>query len=161
MTPGYQSALDTIRSLTAVPQSPTETFGQVLRVIHDRLPKYQWVGVYVLHGENLDLGPYVGAATEHTRIPVGRGVCGAAVLHERNQLVEDVSTQSNYLSCSPTVRAEIVVLVWQGAKLLGLIDADSDAVGAFTAEDERFLQQVAELLAPTLTKLLHKPSDEG
>ncbi|MEI6501328.1 MAG: GAF domain-containing protein [Armatimonadota bacterium] len=158
MGPEYQSALGSIRSIVAVAQAAPEMIEQVLRVIHAHLPKYQWVGIYLLHGETLDLGPHVGAATAHTRIPVGTGVCGTAVLHERNQIVEDVSKLSNYLACSATVRAEIVVLIWQGEKILGQIDADSDTVGAFTAEDERFLQQVAELLAPALA---HKPADEG
>ena len=78
MSPEYQSALGTIRSVVGVPQSPAESIGQVMRIIHTHLPKYEWVGVYLLHGQNLDLGPYVGAATAHTRIPVGTGVCAVA-----------------------------------------------------------------------------------
>ena len=160
MSPEYQSTLSTLRSLVELAQSPAETIGQVLRIIHDHLPKYQWVGVYLLHGDSLYLGPYVGAATEHAHIPVGKGVCGTAVLHERNQIVEDVSKLSNYLACSAAVRSEIVVLIWQGEKILGQIDADSDTVGAFTTEDERFLQQVADLLAPVVAKMSHKPLNE-
>ncbi|MHB8994465.1 MAG: GAF domain-containing protein [Armatimonadota bacterium] len=152
MTAEYQSALASIRAIVEVPQSATETVAQTMRAIRDHLPRYEWVGVYVLHGENLDLGPFVGADTDHQRIPVGTGVCGTAVLQRRNQLVEDVRKLNNYLACSPTVRSEIVVLIWDGDKILGQIDADSDETGAFTADDEKFLTQVAELLAPSVAK---------
>lgn len=148
----HQSALASIRAIVEVPQSATETIAQTMRAIRDHLPKYEWVGVYVLRGENLDLGPFVGADTNHQRIPVGTGVCGTAVLQRRNLVVEDVRELSNYLACSPTVRSEIVVLIWDGDRILGQIDADSSETGAFTARDEKFLTQVAELLAPSVAK---------
>lgn len=153
MTPEYLTVLETIRTLVTLEQAPTETVAQVLRIIRDRLPKYEWVGIYLLHGDQLDLGPFVGADTEHKRIPVGTGVCGSAVLQRRNEVIADVRQLTNYLSCSASVRSEIVVLIWRDEKILGEIDADCDEVGAFTAEDERFLQQVAELLAPAVAKL--------
>lgn len=153
MSPEYLSVLETIRSVVDIPQPPGEVAEQVLRIIHDRLPRYGWIGLYLLHGDQLDLGPFVGADTPHKRIPVGTGVCGTAVLQRHNQLVEDVRALANYLSCSASVRSEIVVLIWQGDQILGQIDADSDEVGAFNPEDERFLTQVAELLAPAAAKL--------
>jgi GAF domain-containing protein len=152
MTAEYQSALASIRAIVEVPQSPAETIAQTMGTIRHHLPKYEWVGVYVLHGEYLVLGPFVGAGTDHQRIPVGTGVCGTAVLQRHNQVVDDVSKLTNYLSCSPTVRSEIVVLIWDGETILGQIDADSDDAGAFTAEDEEFLTQVAELLAPAVAQ---------
>lgn len=157
MSPEYQAVLGSLRSLVEVAQSPTETLGQVMRLIHDRLPHYQWVGLYLLQGQNLHLGPYAGASTEHKLIPVGTGVCGTAVLQEKNQRIEDVHELTNYLACSASCRAEIVVLIWKGSKIVGQIDADSDTVGAFTAADERFLTQVAELLAPLVAKLVAQP----
>lgn len=157
MSPEYRMVLDTIRSVVEVAQPPSETVAQVLHIVRDRLPKYEWVGVYLLHGDQLDLGPFVGADTEHKRIPVGTGVCGTAVLQRHNQIVEDVTELTNYLACSASVRSEIVVLIWHGDTILGQIDADCDQVGAFTAEDERFLQQVAELLTPAVAKLQGLP----
>lgn len=119
-----------------------------MQAIHDRHPHYEWVGLYLLQGGELVLGPYVGAPTDHTRIPVGVGVCGTAVAQRRNQVVEDVLRLDNYLACSASVRSEIVVLVRDGERVLGQIDADCDQVGAFDASDEAFLEQVAALIAP-------------
>ena len=153
MSPEYLDALSTVRRVAEIAQAPRETVAQVLRLIHRMLPKYEWVGVYLLHGEALDLGPFVGADTVHKRIPVGKGVCGSAVLQRRNRVVEDVTQEANYLACAEEVRSEIVVLIWQGDKILGQIDADCSQVGGFTADDERFLQRVAELLAPAAAKL--------
>ena len=157
MNADYQATLATIRGFVAIPQSPSETIRQVMQLLRDRHPQYEWIGVYVLQGENLELGPYVGAATAHERIPVGTGVCGTAVLRRRNMVFEDVRELSNYLACSATVRSEIVVLIWQGDKILGQIDADCDAVGAFTAADEQCLTQVADLIAPAVAKLVRQP----
>jgi GAF domain-containing protein len=122
----------------------------VMRRISERLPHYHWVGVYALQGDDLVLGPYVGAPTEHTRIPVGRGVCGTAIVEGKNQIIEDVRNLDNYLACSLETRSEIVVLMRDGrtGRLLGQIDADSHAVGAFDRSDEAFLERVAARIAP-------------
>jgi len=98
------------------------------------------------------LGPYVGAATEHTVIPVGQGVCGTAVATDTNQVVIDVRLRDNYLACSLETRSEIVVLIRdpQNGQILGQIDADGHAVGAFDASDEALLEAIAERLAPRL-----------
>src|SRR5262249_21238490 len=82
-----------------------------MRLLAESLPHYRWVGVYWLDGDSLILGPYVGAPTEHSRIPVGRGVCGTAVAEGKNQIVADVRVLSNYLACSLETRSEIVVLI--------------------------------------------------
>ena len=123
-----------------------------MRRIAGHLPHYRWVGVYVLDGGMLNLGPYVGAKTEHTLIPVGRGVCGTAVAQNRNLIVEDVRALDNYLACSLETRSEIVVLIRDPAtgQILGQIDADGHEVGAFDASDEAFLAEVAGLLAPRM-----------
>ncbi|MBA4294163.1 diguanylate cyclase [bacterium] len=113
----------------------------------DTLPTYDWSGVYVLDGEMLHLDAYVGAATDHTEIPVGRGVCGTAVAENKNQLIEDVRELSNYLSCSAFTRSELVVLIRNGETILGQIDIDGHEVGAFDEQDERFLNELAALLA--------------
>lgn len=111
------------------------------------LPFYDWSGVYRLEGEALLLDEYVGAATDHTRIPVGVGVCGTAVAEDRNQVISDVRELSNYLSCSAFTRSEIVVLIRRGGQVLGQIDIDGHQVGAFDASDEAMLEEVASLLA--------------
>ena len=93
------------------------------------------------------LDEYVGAHTDHTHIPVGRGVCGTAVAENQNQVIEDVRELSNYLACSIQTRSEIVVLIRQGETILGQIDIDGHTVGAFDATDESLLEAIAELLA--------------
>ena len=107
------------------------------------LPQAGWVGVYWLHGDTLELGPYVGPPTEHTRIPVGTGVCGTAVLEDRDQLVPDVRAVKNYLACSAHTRSEVVVLIRSDGKVVGQIDLDSDQVDAFSKDDHGFLRMVA------------------
>lgn len=113
----------------------------------DGLPTYDWSGIYRLEGEILKLDAYVGAATDHTEIPVGRGVCGTAVADNANQVIEDVRELENYLSCSAFTRSEIVVLIRRGDEILGQIDIDGHQVGAFDERDERFLEELAVLLA--------------
>jgi GAF domain-containing protein len=114
------------------------------------LPQASWVGVYWLEGDALVLGPYVGAPTEHVRIPVGTGVCGTAVAEDRDQVVDDVRERGNYLACSPTVRSEIVVLVRSGGRIVGQLDLDSDQVGAFHRDDHAFLSMIAGALGGLL-----------
>lgn len=111
--------------------------------------RYDWVGVYLLDDaeEELWLHNYVGEATEHSKIPVGEGVCGTAVAEKANQVVNDVSEVENYLACSPDVKAELVVLIRAGDEIFGQFDIDSDQKDAFTDEDESALQGVADKLA--------------
>jgi len=111
------------------------------------LPTYDWSGIYRLEGEMLYLDAYNGAATDHTEIPVGRGVCGTAVAEDANQVIEDVRELENYLSCSAFTRSEIVVLIRKDEAILGQIDIDGHQVGAFDAEDEQFLEELAEVLS--------------
>jgi GAF domain-containing protein len=113
----------------------------------DQLPDYNWSGVYRLEGDTLVLDAFVGAPTDHTHIPVGRGVCGTAVAEDRNQVVEDVRTLDNYLACSTQTRSEIVVLIRRGEEILGQIDIDGHRVGAFDASDETLLESLAVHLA--------------
>lgn len=112
------------------------------------LDGYNWSGVYRLEGDELVLDEYVGDATDHVRIPVGRGVCGTAVAEKANQVVDDVRLLANYLACSLKTRSELVVLIYDaGGTILGQIDIDSHQAGAFNSSDEAFLTEVAAILA--------------
>lgn len=113
----------------------------------DALPGYDWSGIYRLEGDTLVLDEYVGAATDHTHIPVGRGVCGTAVAEDANQVIDDVRELTNYLACSTQTRSEIVVLIRRGSDVLGQIDIDGHQVGAFDASDETMLEALAQVLA--------------
>ena len=111
-----------------------------------------WVGVYVLRGDELVVGPYVGPETDHVRIPIGRGVCGTAVAENKNQIVDDVSSLQNYLACNLLTKSEIVVLIREPGsdKILGQIDIDSTQKAAFSKNDEQALEELARRLAPHL-----------
>lgn len=111
------------------------------------LPGYDWVGVYLLDGNELVLGPFAGRPSPHTRIPLGRGICGAAAAEKATIVVDDVNTDTRYLACSPDTRSEIVVPILRNGEVLGEIDVDSDRLAAFGERDRRLLESVAALLA--------------
>ena len=121
--------------------------------IHRAGASYDWVGIYMLDGDELVLHNFIGEPTEHTRIPVGRGVCGTAVAERRDINVPDVDELENYLACSAGTRSEIVVLIRAGddGRILGQIDIDSDTRAAFGPEDERELRKVADALGTILS----------
>jgi L-methionine (R)-S-oxide reductase len=124
-----------------------EVLQSVVRTLKQERENYNWAGIYLLEGDTLVLHNYIGKPTEHTRIPVGVGVCGVAVAEGANQIVGDVTRVDNYLACSVGTRSEIVVLIRRGAAILGQIDIDSDLENAFGQEDEALLARVADLLS--------------
>jgi len=125
---------------------------EVCRFLRSSFRHYRWVGVYRLDGGTLVLEAWDGpAATEHTRIPVGQGVCGRAARENRTVIVDDVRADPEYLACFVETRAEIVVPVHDGAAVLGEIDIDGTAVGAYDASDRQFLEEVARRLIPAVT----------
>jgi GAF domain-containing protein len=125
----------------------------VVEAVHRAMPQNGWTGVYWLDGDALNLGPFVGPATEHVRIPVGTGVCGTAVAEDRDQVVDDVRKRPNYLACSTRTRSEIVVLIRSKGRVVGQIDVDSDRVAAFPPADHAFLTAVADALGARLASV--------
>ena len=115
-----------------------------------RRPYYTWAGIYLLEGETLVLGPYVGKPSPHTRIPLNRGICGAAASEKQTIIVDDVNSDSRYLACSIETKSEIVVPIMRGDEVLGEIDIDSDTPAAFGAADRMLLERVAAALARRL-----------
>jgi GAF domain-containing protein len=113
-------------------------------------PPYTSVYLYMLHGDELVLEAHAGRDTEHTRIPVGKGVCGTAVATGRDQNVPDVRAIDNYLACNTWTRSELVVLIRRGALVLGQIDVDSDEPDPFTPEEEAAVRKVADALGVLL-----------
>jgi L-methionine (R)-S-oxide reductase len=114
---------------------------------------YSWVGVYLLEGDTLVLNAWSGKkATEHTKIPIGMGLCGLAARTKQTVVVGDVSKDPRYLSCFPETKSEIVVpIIDSNEKVLGEIDIDSEELNAFDQSDKRFLEKVAEKLASFLS----------
>jgi L-methionine (R)-S-oxide reductase len=106
---------------------------------------YDWVGIYWVKGENLILGPWSGPEeTEHKKIPISQGICGAAVRDKQTIVVDDVQADPRYLACFPDVHSEIVVPIRAKGKIVGEIDIDGKPTAAFTDEDKRFLEELAE-----------------
>jgi len=118
-------------------------------LLRSTISHYDWVGFYILDTNNnlLVLGPYSGSATEHTRIPVGKGICGQVAASGQSMIVQDVSSQDNYLSCSTSVQSEIVIPIIKNGLFVAEIDIDSHALAPFTDEDKLFLTLIAEELA--------------
>jgi L-methionine (R)-S-oxide reductase len=143
-------ALGEIEGLLAKRPGP-EALTEVCAYLRRAFPRYRWVGVYALHGEMLELAGWNGpAATEHTRIPIGRGVCGRAARENRTVIVDDVRAAPEYLACFLETRAEIVVPIRAGSVVVGEIDIDGNEVGAFDGSDQLFLERVAATISPRL-----------
>lgn len=125
---------------------------QICQLLEKHIDYYNWVGFYFADSDKkeLHLGPYVGEPTDHTVIPFGKGICGQVAVSNQNFVVPDVAAQDNYIACSITVKAEIVVPIFVNGKNIGQIDIDSNTPDPFTEKDERFLEfvctQVAEIL---------------
>ncbi len=118
-----------------------------VRLLKENLPHYTWAGIYVLEGQELVLGPYLGKPSPHTRIPLNRGICGAAASQRASIIVDDVNSDPRYLACSIETKSEIVVPILRGDQVLGEIDIDSDRPAAFTAADRELLEGIAAALA--------------
>ena len=111
---------------------------------------YSGVYIYMLHGDVLELEAFEGRPTDHTVIPVGRGVCGRAVLERKDLNVPDVSQDHDYLACSVETKSELVVLIRRNEEILGQIDIDSDVSNGFDEAEQRAVKDVADALAALL-----------
>jgi GAF domain-containing protein len=144
----YSGALEAVDRILNRESEADEVLRKTVEVLHDRFEHYSWVGIYLVEGEELVLGPWKGPeATEHVRIPIGQGICGAAAASGRTEVVDDVGTDERYLACFPSTKSEIVVPITYEGRIVGEIDIDSDRPGAFGAEDRVFLERVALLIS--------------
>src|SRR5688572_14614964 len=139
-----------IRSAVAAAPNANSAMKQVVRLLKDAMPAYTWVGIYVLDGDELVLGPFLGKPSPHTRIPLGRGICGAAATEKATIVVDDVNADPRYLACSAETKSEIVVPIMQDGEVFGEIDIDSDRPAAFGPGDRALLEPVAAMLAERL-----------
>ncbi|MCM4163719.1 MULTISPECIES: GAF domain-containing protein [unclassified Arenibacter] len=121
-----------------------EKMQAICELLKENVPYYDWVGFYFRNGdkEELKLGPYAGTPTDHTIIPFGKGICGQVAVSDQNFVVPDVKAQDNYIACSMTVKAEIVIPLFLNGVNIGQIDIDSNTPDPFSEEDERFLEYV-------------------
>jgi L-methionine (R)-S-oxide reductase len=140
--------VSSLETLERIAESGDDVLQRVVDVLHDGFEHYSWVGIYLVEGDELVLGPWKGPqATEHVRIPIGQGVCGAAAASGETEVVDDVNADPRYLACFPSTRSEIVVPINHEGRVVGEIDIDSDRPAAFGEDDRAFLERVASLVA--------------
>ena len=127
---------------------------EICNVLRDNISYYNWVGFYFKNGDKneLKLSSFAGEPTDHTIIPFGKGICGQVAESNNNFVVPDVKAQDNYIACSITVKAEIVVPLFVNGENIGQIDIDSNTIDPFTDKDERFLEFVNAEVAKVLEK---------
>jgi len=136
-------------SIASAPNSTT-AMERAVHILKTKRPNYSWVGIYLLEGDELVLGPFLGKPSPHTRIPLNRGICGAAASQKQTITVDDVNSDPRYLACSIETKSEIVVPIMDGDRVLGEIDIDSDKHAAFGDDDRALLEKIAGALAKKL-----------
>lgn len=155
----YRGGLEAVERILNRESEADEVLRKVVDVLHDRFAHYSWVGIYFVEGNDLVLGPWKGPqGTEHARIPVGEGVCGAAAATGVTEVVDDVNADNRYLACFPSTRSEIVVPISYEGRVVAEIDIDSDQPAAFGAADRAFLERVALLISADCLVAWDQPS---
>lgn len=120
----------------------------VVEFLYKNFDYYSWVGVYIVKGNNLILGPWGGfQETEHKKIPIGTGICGSALKTGKTEIIADVNSDSRYLSCFLSTKSEIVIPIKKEGKVVGEIDIDSEFTNAFKKKDKFFLEKIADMLS--------------
>jgi L-methionine (R)-S-oxide reductase len=143
-----------IASLAQSSRTAQDLMQSMVKLLHNRMLKYNWVGFYMLEpGAQppvLVLGAFEGAMTPHTRIPLNQGICGAAASSGQTVVVDDVAKDPRYLACSLETKSEIVVPVFARGKVMGELDIDSHFPAAFTSEHQELVQYCAILVGKKL-----------
>ena len=145
-----------ISQLAGAANSVEDLMSVIVARLKERLAGYDWVGFYMIERGTPDmlvLGPYIGAPTEHTRIPLNQGICGAAVTSGHTIVVDDVKSDPRYLACSIETKSEIVAPVWVKGKIVGELDIDSHTPAAFQAEDRKLVEHCAAVVGKYLEKI--------
>ncbi|AYO57513.1 histidine kinase [Chryseobacterium sp. 6424] len=141
------------KRLSVILESPTSDINdklqKICQLLDQEIPYFNWTGFYFKNGakDELVLGPYVGAETDHTIIPFGKGICGQVAVSNETFVVPDVHEQDNYLSCSIDTKAEIVVPIIKNGENIGQIDIDSHTLDPFTEEDREMLEWLCDEIA--------------
>jgi GAF domain-containing protein len=146
----YDATLELVSAAIDEAGDGEPAIAAAVHALKQQMADYTWVGVYLLDGNELVLGPFVGKPSPHARIPLGRGICGAAATEKTTIIVDDVNADSRYLACSIETRSEIVAPIMLDTEVLGEIDIDSDRLAAFGQQDKAMLEAVAARLAPRL-----------
>jgi len=143
--------LPAIKNIIAFSDNRDAQLQNVCDLLHHSIPGYDWVGFYLVDPnkeKELILGPFAGEPTEHSRIGFGEGICGQAAEKEATIIVDDVSNESNYLSCNINVKSEIVLPIFKNNNIISELDIDSHTPSRFDKKDEQFLTKVIEIIIP-------------
>src|SRR5882762_5388900 len=156
VTTKIEEVRNEIEELAKSAPTAQDLMQKMVKVLHERMLKYNWVGFYMLEpGANppmLVLEAFSGAMTPHTRIPLNQGICGAAASSGQTVIVDDVSKDPRYLACSLETKSEIVVPIFVHGQVVGELDIDSHFPAAFTPEDQDIIQHCAMLVGKKLEK---------
>lgn len=143
----YDVAEETVKQIL-FKSDAADVLQNVVDYLYKYFDKYSWVGIYLVEGKYLVLGPWNGEqATEHTKISIGKGICGSAAQSGKTEVVADVSKDDRYLACFVSTRSEIVVPIKKNGVVVGEIDIDSDIPSAFDNSDAVFLEKVADMIS--------------
>ena len=144
----FDSLLKKIEAVVKKPSKRDEKLQFICGLLSGKVEHYDWVGFYISNNSKreLVLGPFVGEKTEHVKIKFGEGICGQAAERQKLFIVQDVSEEKNYLSCSPKVRSEIVMPILKNDKIVGELDIDSHEMNTFTSKDKDFLERICKMV---------------
>ena len=150
MEPKRHQLVDNIRIAIANHSDETEILKTAAELIDSFSEDFNWTGFYMMRGEGLEVGPYVGPPTPHVKIGLNQGICGAAASEKKSIIVDDVRTDPRFLACSINTRSEIVVPLMDGEVCLGEIDIDSNRPFYFNDDDRKMLEEVADIVVSRL-----------
>ena len=145
--------VDNIRTAIADKRTETDILRTAAQLIDDFSEGYNWTGFYLMRGDVLEVGPYIGPETPHKRIELHRGICGAAASEKRSIIVDDTNADPRFLACASTTRSEVVVPLMDGDVCLGGIDIDSNQPGFFKPDDREMLEAIARVIVLRLKEI--------
>lgn len=137
----YEQLLPQIKALIAEESDVISNLANVCAVLKYNMPGFFWVGFYFVKGGELVLGPYQGPVA-CTRIQIGKGVCGVAAKRRETIIVPYVDEFPGHIACSSLSRSEIVIPLFNGSEVAGVLDVDSDSPDMFDDVDKRYMEEL-------------------
>lgn len=146
----YRDLIQELDALLTGERDPTANAANAAAAIYHSLPALNWAGFYFLQDRELVLGPFQGRPA-CVRIPMGKGVCGAAASQRQTMLVPDVEAFPGHIACDSASRSELVVPLLVGDRLIGVLDLDSPELNRFDADDQAGCEALAQVIVRHLT----------
>jgi L-methionine (R)-S-oxide reductase len=156
MTPVHKELLQEFQDFARTAPTANSLMEQMAKRLHEKMTRYNWTGFYLVdHTDSnyLIVGPYAGSFTPNARIPLDRGLCGAAATTGKVIVVQDVSKDPRYLSGSSLVKSEIVVPILVNEKLSAELNIESYFADTFTLLEQQFVESCAGVMAGYLSKI--------